>query len=72
MTREHREVSDQPAHRKHEPVVALEGDDAGDAQEGCRAHVVAGNGHAILPTANLATGSKISTGARKNAWKPSK
>ena len=54
---EHSEVGDEPTHRVHEAVVAVERDQPGDAQKGSRAHVVAGDGQAVLPTLDLAAGS---------------
>ena len=67
---EHGEVGDQPADRVHEAVVALEGDDAGDAEEAGGAHVVAGDGDAVLPAFDLAAGGEIGAGAGGAAGGP--
>ena len=60
---QHRDVGDQPAHRVHEAVVAVQRDQAGDAEERCRAEVVAGDRPAVLQTGDTTAG-RVEVGRR--------
>ncbi len=53
---QHRDVGDQPADRVHEPVVAVQRDQAGDAEERRRRQVVAGDRPAVLQAGHAAAG----------------
>ena len=60
---EHGDVGHQPADRVHEPVVAVERDQAGNTQEGGRRHVVAGDGPAVLGAGDAAAcGVEVGSG----------
>ena len=53
---QHGDVSHQPAHRVHEAVITVKGDQAGDAEEGRGGQVVAGDRPAVLDAGYRATG----------------
>ena len=57
------EIGDEEADGIHEAIVAFEADDAADAEERGGAHVIAGDGEAILPAFDGATGGEVSGGA---------
>jgi hypothetical protein len=54
---QHGQVGDEPPHGIQEPVVAVEGDQAGDAQEGRGRHVVARHRPAVLEPGDAAAGA---------------
>ena len=64
------QICDQPTDGIHETVVAVERDQSRDTEERRGAHVVAGNGEAILPSGNPASGRKVGIGAVRSLCRP--
>ncbi len=67
---EHSQVCNQPPDGIHESVVALERDDARDAQERRGAHVIAGDRKTVLPSFDLTIGRKKGARAARAPRRP--